>query len=79
MWYEVTEDTVIDYGIYLRKGEKIKCEEVSIETLNKTISLIKKNVSLDDTITVSLFHIDNEVLKQYTNEELSSFYDSFTK
>lgn len=79
MWYEVTEDTVIDYNTYLRKGDKIKCEEVSIETLNKTISLIKKNVSLDDTITVSLFHIDNEVLNQYSNEELSSFYDSFTK
>lgn len=79
MWYEVTKDTVIDYSNYLRKGDKIKCEDVSVATLTATISLIKKNVSLDKTITVSLFHIDNKVLNQYTNEELSSFYDSFIK
>jgi hypothetical protein len=79
MWYEVTKDIVIDYSTYLRKGDKIKCEEVSAATLEKTIALIKKNVNLDKTITVSLFHIDNQVLNQYTNEELSAFFDSFTK
>lgn len=79
MWYEVTKDTVIDYDTYLRKGDKIKCEEVSAETLNKTIALIKKNVALDATTTISLFHIDNDVLNQYSNEELSAFFDSFSK
>lgn len=79
MWYEVTTDTVIGYSTYLRKGDKIKCEEVLPETLSKTIDLIKRNVALDKSITVSLFHIDNQVLNQYSNEELSAFYDSFTK
>lgn len=79
MWYEVTADTVMGYSTYLRKGDKIKCEEVSPETLSKTIEIIKKNVALDKSITVSLFHIDNQVLNQYTNEELSSFFDSFIK
>ena len=79
LWYEVTKDTVIDYDTYLRKGDKIKCEEVSVETLNKTIALIKKNVALDATTTISLFHIDNDVLNQYSNEEISAFFDSFSK
>jgi len=79
MWHEVTKDTVIDYNIYLRKGDKIKCETVSAAMLNETISLIKKNVSLDETLTVSLFHIDHHVLNQFSDEELSAFYDSFLK
>lgn len=79
MWYEVIKDTIVDYSNYIRKGDKIKCEEVSPETIEKTIALIMKNVTLEKEITVSFFHIDNEVLNQYPNEELSDFYDSFTK
>lgn len=79
MWYEVTKDTVINSSTFIRVGDKIKCEEVSKKTLRKTIQLIKENVALDATVTVSFFHIDNEGLNQYPNEVLSGFYDSFTK
>ena len=79
MWYEVTKDTVIHYDQYLRVGDKIKCEEVSKATIEKTIDLLKSKLAFDDTVTISLFHADDNALNQFTNEEITSFYDSFTK
>lgn len=79
MWYEVTKDTTFGYRDYYRIGDQFKCEEVSTETINKAIALIKKNVSLDKNTTIALFHIDFGTFNKYKNEEISSFYDSFTK
>ena len=79
MWYEVTKDTVLNYDQYLRVGDKIKCEEVSNATLQKTIDLLKSKLNFDDTVTISLFHANDNALQQFTNEEITSFYDSFTK
>lgn len=78
MWYEVTKDTTINYE-YIRKGDLIKCEEVSVRTLQETIALLKKYIIFDDKITVSLFDIQQEQFNQYTNEEVSTFYNNFTK
>lgn len=77
-WYEITKDTTINYE-YIRKGDLIKCEEVSTKTLHKTITLLKKHIPFDDKITVSLFDIQQEQFNQYTNEEISAFYNDFTK
>jgi len=79
MWYEVTKDTTFGYSDYYRIGDQMKCEEVSTETINKAIALIKKNVSLDKNTTITLFHIDYGTFNKYKNEEISNFYDSFTK
>lgn len=79
MWYEVKKDTVINYQTYLKVGDKIKYEAVTPDDLEKTIDIIKKNVYLDKTITVSFFHLDEDQLKPYSNEEISSFYTRFTK
>lgn len=82
MWYEVTKDTTYTYNYndtYFKKGDQIKCEEVTAETLNEAILIIKKNVELDKNTTISLFHLDDNTLKQYSNEEVSSFYSSFSK
>jgi hypothetical protein len=78
LWYEVQNDQ--DAGdLYLRAGDQVKLEEVMDTTINRAISLIQKNVPLDDTITVTLFHLDGENLKNYNDETLSSFYSAFTK
>ena len=79
MWYEVTKDTTLNYSSYFKKGDQIKCEEVSTATINEAISIIKKNVELDKNTTISLFHLDDSTFKKYSDEEISSFYSSFSK
>ena len=79
MWYEVTKDTTYIYDSYFKKGDQIKCEEVSAATLNEAISIIKKNVEFDKNTTISLFHLDDSTFKKYSNEEISSFYSSFSQ
>ncbi|MFD2600573.1 hypothetical protein [Flavobacterium suzhouense] len=77
-WYQVQNDTVIN-DFYLRQGDKIKIEEIGGEQLKGAIDIIKKRVKLDKSITVSLFHLDDEQLKSYSNEEIKGFYSRFTE
>lgn len=79
MWYEVTKDTSLHWDDYYRVADQIKCEEVSSETINEAITIIKNNVELDEDITVSLFDLDESVFTKYSHEEISRFYDTFTK
>lgn len=79
LWYEVQKDTVINYETYLRVGDKIKYEEITADKINKAIAIIKKNVNFDKEITVTLFHLDENQLNNYTDEEISYFYSDFTK
>ena len=79
LWYQVEKDTSINYETYLKAGDQLKCEEVSASTILEAISIIKKTVPLDKNTTISLFDLDSSTFKQYSNEELSSFYDAFTK
>jgi len=79
LWYEVTKDTVINWKTYFRKGDQLKCEEVDAKTITEAITIIKKNVELKDGCTIALFHLDTDILKQFTNEEVNSFYTAFTK
>lgn len=79
MWYEVTKDTTLRYDRYFRIGDQIKYEDVTKATIENAIKLIKKNVALDDKTTITLFHLEENTFNKYSNEELSGFYDSFTK
>lgn len=79
MWYEMTEDYTFEYEYYLKKGDQLKVEEVDSKTINEAISIIKKNVELDDSTTISLFHLDDSTFKKYNHEEVSGFYSSFSK
>lgn len=79
MWYEVTKDTAVDYQTYLRVGDKIKYEEITADKINQAIDLIKKHVKFDKNITVTLFHLDENQLNNYTDEEISRFYSRFAK
>lgn len=81
LWFEVTKDTVIysDERIYLRVGDQIKCEEITKQTIEETIAVIKQNVALDDTTTIVFFSLDNKTFNRYSHAEISGFYSSFTK
>ena len=78
LWYDVEKDTVIN-DFYLRRGDKVKVEEVTPETLREAIKQLKKHIALDESITVSLFHLDEQQLSRYSNEELKDFYTGFTQ
>jgi hypothetical protein len=78
LWYTVMRDTVINYT-YLRNGDKLKLEEMDAEKIRGTIALLNKHIPFDKSATITLFHLDEEQLKQFTYAELSSFYSDFSK
>ena len=79
LWYQVERDTSINYEIYLKAGDQLKCEDVSAKNINDAIEIIKKHVDLDRNTTISLFDLDKSTFNQYSNEEISNFYNHFTK
>lgn len=78
LWYNVVQDTVIN-NTYLRVGDKIKCEEMDAIKIKGAIELLKKYIDFDKSTTVTLFHLDETQLNNFTHEELSSFYTDFSK
>jgi hypothetical protein len=78
LWYSVKQDTVIN-NTYLRIGDKVKYEEIDSEKIKGAITLLKKNIDFDKNTTIALFHLDEEQLNNFTNEELSDFYTDFGK
>jgi hypothetical protein len=78
LWFTVKRDTLID-DCYLRIGDKVKLEEMDAENIGKAIVLIKKKVRFDKNTTITLFHLEENHLKKYSNEELASFYTDFSK
>lgn len=78
LWYEVFRDTVID-EYYLRRGDKIKYETVSPVVLQQAIELIKSSSILDDSVIVSIFHLDEHKLNNFSYETLDSVYTAFGK
>lgn len=78
LWFEVTKDTLAG-DVYLRVGDKVKYDEISVNTIKEAITVIKEKVSLDEEITLSFFHLDNEQLKYFKNEEITNLYHLITK
>ena len=79
MWYEVTKDTSMGWSAYYRIADQIKYEEVSAKTIQDAIEIIKKNVPLESTTTIALYDLDDYTFMKYNDEEISSFYNNFTK
>ncbi len=78
LWFTVIKDTTVA-GNYLRIGDKIKFEEINAAKINKTIEILKRHIDFDEHTTVSLFHLDDEQLNNFTNEEVSRFFTDFSK
>jgi hypothetical protein len=78
LWFEVTKDREFD-NLFLRIGDKIKSEDVTENTIKKTIVLLRKYLPLDTSQTIILFHLDGNNLKKYNNETICSFFTDFNK
>lgn len=74
-WYDVIKDTAIGYRYFLREGDKIKCEEVSLQTLKAALNVIEKNVALNNNVTISFFDLDKSIFNKYSNEEINAIYN----
>lgn len=78
MWLEVTEEFTAG-NLFLRPGDLLKYEDVSEETIRKTIELLRKYITFGENTTISLFHLDIPELQQYDYETLNSFYTDFNR
>ncbi len=75
-WLEVQSDTVVgDY--FLRPGDQIKYETVSSDMILDAIGLLNEYIDYDDTLTVTLFHLDPDMLSKYDTDTLNHFFDAF--
>ncbi|GIZ07553.1 hypothetical protein [Flavobacterium sp. UMI-01] len=79
LWYQVIKDTSINYNVYLKAGDQIKCETITMPMLQEAMEIIRKNVVLDGTTTLSFFDLNEGTFKQFSYEEYTSLYESFTK
>ena len=77
MWYEITKDTVINYDTYFRKGDQVKCETITIGTLNKAVDLLKKHLDIEGKTTITLFDLNSKTFEIRTNAELEALYNRF--
>ncbi len=78
LWYSVSQDTFIN-NTYLRAGDKIKYEDINSTKIKEAITMLKKHIDFDNKTTITLFHLDEEQLNNFKNEELASFYTDFGK
>ena len=76
LWFQVTRDKELE-TIFLRSGDKIKYEEITPETIRKTIHLLKKYIPSAKDQTIILFHLDGDHLDQFNHETLNSFFTDF--
>jgi hypothetical protein len=75
-WHLSKMDTVIN-GIFIRKGDKLKVEKMNFKLINKAIKSILEHVELDENPTISLFHLEDYELTNFTYEELDSCFNHF--
>ena len=78
LWYTVKTDTSLDYHYY-KKGQRLKIERVTAETLLAATKLIVENIELAEVPTVALYHLDENELINYNHETLDSIYLLFNQ
>ncbi len=78
LWFDVTKDTVIG-ELYLRVGDKVKFEEINVKKIKGAIKILKENIDFDSNTTVSFFHLDDQQLSNFKDEEIIGFYTDFSK
>lgn len=61
-------------GIYLYKNDKLRVEDISQEDLEKSAELLK-NISNQDTLTVTYYHLDKSNLEEYGKGNLEKIND----
>ena len=76
LWYEVARDKELD-NTYLKTGDKLKSEGVTVSDLNETVALLNQYIPADTGLTVILFHLDKNNLTLFDNETLTGLFTGF--
>lgn len=63
-------------GDYLYEGDVIRLETVSLEELTSAVDILSTHLE-QDTIRVSLYHLDTPTLEHYSHEELATVFQRF--
>jgi hypothetical protein len=74
-FYRVKADTVFN-DLFLRFGDEIKPEEISIDDLNKAVELAHKAIN-SNKYSVALFDLTEKEVKKYKPDEIDKIYNSF--
>jgi hypothetical protein len=74
-YYQVMQDTVYQ-NIYLRMGDQLRIEEVSTPLLLQTTQLLKPLSDKED-LTISFFHLDENLIRKYKSETFEDIYSAF--
>lgn len=75
LFYTVQKDIVLQ-NEFLRKGNLLKLEEVDLKAIPQVLAWAMPLLP-NDTVYLTLFHLDEEPLKYYQNEKLQDIYQSF--
>jgi len=74
--YSFKADTVIG-NFYIRYGDELRVEQLSVNDLETLASFLKKNFSLKKNSRVTFFAWDSIYLNHYGYEKLSKIYNRF--
>jgi hypothetical protein len=74
-FYRVKADTVFN-DLFLRYGDEIKPEEVSIQDLSKAVELAHKAIN-SDKYSVALFDLTEKEVKKYKPDDIDKVFNSF--
>jgi hypothetical protein len=75
MWYEVINDFEVN-NYLIRKGDQLKIEKVDAKTLEDALKLLNQKQIIQNNSTITLFHLDTQLLKNYSNETLINIYNN---
>ena len=65
-------------GYYLYKGDRIRTESISFENLKQLSELLEKYIK-QDKYTISFYHLDENTIKHYDNEQIETIIKIFEK
>ncbi|MDJ1481528.1 hypothetical protein QNI16_13600 [Cytophagaceae bacterium YF14B1] len=74
--FTITTDTVYN-NIYLREGDILKIEDISSSQLEEITKFLKP-LSAKTDLTVTFFHLDEELLQKYKTQDLERIYTNFS-
>ena len=77
LWSRVERDTVIE-DVYLRKGDRLKIESVSQESLVTAAKILLQNVKLQEEMCVMFFQLDEKLIKENSYEKINSVFSTFS-
>jgi hypothetical protein len=73
----VLQDDMMMGNNYLRSGDEIRIEKVSDNELKNMITIIKKNIPMDNNTKITFFSFDNNYITNYGIKNINNYYALF--